>query len=38
MHKLLVSSTLALGLCFAPMLLAQGSDTVRNAQQALKDK
>ena len=38
MRKLLVSSTLALGLCFAPIVLAQGSDTVRNAQQALKDK
>lgn len=38
MRKLLVSSGLALSLCFAPVILAQGSQSVREAQQALKDK
>jgi peptidoglycan hydrolase-like protein with peptidoglycan-binding domain len=38
MRKLLVSSALALSLCLAPMAVAQGRDSVRNAQQALKAK
>ena len=38
MRKLLVSSALALSLWLTPMAVAQGSDSVRNAQQALKDK
>ena len=39
MHKLLLSSALAIGLAAIPATLAaQGSTTVREAQQALKDK
>jgi peptidoglycan hydrolase-like protein with peptidoglycan-binding domain len=38
MSKLLMSSILALGLSMTPALMAQGSSTVREAQQALKDK
>ncbi|MBV9266306.1 MAG: peptidoglycan-binding protein, partial [Acidobacteriaceae bacterium] len=39
MRKLIVSSTMALGLCLFPSVLAaQGSDDIRAAQQALKDK
>jgi peptidoglycan hydrolase-like protein with peptidoglycan-binding domain len=38
MHKLLVSSTLAAALCLSPVAFSQGHDTVRSAQQALKDK
>jgi peptidoglycan hydrolase-like protein with peptidoglycan-binding domain len=38
MSRLLMSSVLALGLSMTPALMAQGSSTVREAQQALKDK
>ena len=38
MSKLLMSLILALGLSMTPALMAQGSSTVREAQQALKDK
>jgi peptidoglycan hydrolase-like protein with peptidoglycan-binding domain len=38
MSKLLVSSFLALGLFFVPLASAQTQETVRQAQQALKDK
>lgn len=38
MSRLLTSSILALGLSMTPALMAQGSSTVREAQQALKDK
>ncbi len=38
MSKLLMSPILALGLSMTPALMAQGSSTVREAQQALKDK
>ena len=38
MRKLLASSALALGLCLAPVALAQSHNSVREAQQALKDK
>jgi peptidoglycan hydrolase-like protein with peptidoglycan-binding domain len=38
MRKLLASSALAVSLCLAPGVFGQGRDTVRNAQQALKDK
>lgn len=39
MHKLFIASIVAIGLCGAPGLWAQqGSDSVRQAQQALKDK
>ena len=37
--RILLSSTLAVSLCFVPMALkAQSSDEIRQAQQALKDK
>lgn len=38
MRKLLMSSAIAASLCLAPMAFPQGRDTVRSAQQALKDK
>jgi hypothetical protein len=39
MRKLIGTSALALGLCFAcPAMFAQSSDDIQQAQQALKDK
>jgi peptidoglycan hydrolase-like protein with peptidoglycan-binding domain len=38
MRKVLAISGLALSLCFAPFMLAQGHPSVRAAQQVLKDK
>jgi peptidoglycan hydrolase-like protein with peptidoglycan-binding domain len=39
MRKFLITSTIAAGLCSVPALWAQqGSDSVRQAQQSLKDK
>jgi hypothetical protein len=39
MRKILITSAMAVGLCSIPALLAQeGSDSVRQEQQALKDK
>lgn len=37
MRKLLIASVLTLGMCGAPMLMAQSSHTVREVQRALKD-
>jgi hypothetical protein len=39
MRKLFTTATIAIGLCAVPAMFAQqGSDSVRHAQQALKDK
>ena len=38
MRKLLASSALALSLCVAPVAFGQSHNSVRDAQQALKDK